>query len=162
MKIICVIGKSYSGKSTFIEHVKNFSKCTVVSYGDHFRSKGMTSPTSIDLQNLLMNSLLTCNTDTIILDNPFKDINQARMFFKTVWLASLSEINIEVAIVNDIRTKVNFYERGRPDDWAVNKKRNKWEQDEHLLMSYLNNHKFLKENLMHITYVYNTDKGFIM
>ena len=155
MKIICLVGQCYSGKSHFIEHyLKRMFPCSVIHLGEHFRQKGFDG-VRVDsevLANMIKHLLETEHfEDTIILDNAFKDVEQADAVLK-----ELDGQNVSVMWLCDKRSYVDFKKRGRNDDTNIEQKRKLWEDNSDALYQYLIDRK------VDIIKVYNTDDGFLL
>lgn len=164
MKIICLVGQCYSGKSHFIEHyLKRMFPCSVIHLGEHFRQKGfdgvrVDSEVLADMIKHLLGCLLTDghlvnNTaeNMIVLDNAFKDVEQADAVLK-----ELDGQNVSVMWLCDKRSYVDFKKRGRNDDTNIEQKRKLWEDNSDALYQYLIDRK------VDIIKVYNTDDGFLL
>lgn len=155
MKIICIIGQCYCGKSHFIEHyLKRIFPCSVIHLGEYFRQQkfdGVRVSSEIlasTIKYLLMSEQFE---DTIILDNAFKDVEQAEAVLK-----ELSNQNVSVMWMLDKRSNVDFKKRGREDDINIEQKRKLWQNNASDLDRYLIDKK------VDIIRVYNTDEGYVL
>lgn len=155
MKIICIIGQCYCGKSHFIEHyLKRIFPCSVIHLGEYFRQQkfdGVRVSSEIlasTIKYLLMSEQFE---DTIILDNAFKDVEQAEAVLK-----ELSNQDVSVMWMLDKRSNVDFKKRGREDDINIEQKRKLWQNNASDLDRYLIDKK------VDIIRVYNTDEGYIL
>lgn len=155
MKIICLVGQCYSGKSHFIEHyLKRMFPCSIIHLGEHFRQKGFDG-VRVDsevLANTIKHLLITEHFgDTIILDNAFKDVEQADAVLK-----ELDGQNVSVMWLCDKRSYVDFSKRGRDDDTNIEQKRKLWKDNSNAL-----NHHLIDRGI-DIIRVYNTDEGYLL
>lgn len=155
MKIICIVGQCYCGKSHFIEHyLKRIFPCNVIHLGEYFRKQKFDGVrVSSEVFDSTVKLLLTSPefADTVIFDNAFKDVEQA----ETV-LNELGTQNISVIWMLDKRSSVDFKKRGREDDIYIEQKRKLWQDNADALYQYLIDRK------VDIIKVYNTDDGFLL
>lgn len=155
MKIICIVGQCYCGKSHFIEHyLKRIFPCSVIHLGEYFRQQkfdGVRVSSEIlasTIKHLLISEQFE---DTIILDNAFKDVEQAEAVLK-----ELSNQDVSVMWMLDKRSNVDFKKRGREDDINIEQKRKLWQNNASDLDQYLIDKK------VDIIRVYNTDEGYVL
>ena len=155
MKIICIVGQCYCGKSHFIEHyLKRIFPCSVIHLGEYFRQQKFDGVrVSSEVFDSTVKLLLTSEEfeGTVIFDNAFKDVEQA----ETV-LNELGTQNISVIWMLDKRSNVDFKKRGREDDIYIEQKRKLWQDNADSLYQYLIDRK------VDIIKVYNTDDGFLL
>lgn len=155
MKIICIVGQCYCGKSHFIEHyLKRIFPCSVIHLGEYFRQRKFDGVrVSSEVFDSTVKLLLTSEEfeGTVIFDNAFKDVEQA----ETV-LNELGTQNISVIWMLDKRSNVDFKKRGRKDDIYIEQKRKLWQDNADSLYQYLIDRK------VDIIKVYNTDDGFLL
>ena len=155
MKIICIVGQCYCGKSHFIEHyLKRIFPCNVIHLGEYFRQRKFDGVrVSSEVFDSTVKLLLTSEEfeGTVIFDNAFKDVEQA----ETV-LNELGTQNISVIWMLDKRSNVDFKKRGREDDIYIEQKRKLWQDNADSLYQYLIDRK------VDIIKVYNTDDGFLL
>ena len=155
MKIICIVGQCYCGKSHFIEHyLKRIFPCSVIHLGEYFRQQKFDGVrVSSEIFDSTVKILLTSEEfdGTVIFDNAFKDVEQA----ETV-LNELGTQNISVIWMLDKRSNVDFKKRGREDDIYIEQKRKLWQDNADSLYQYLIDRK------VDIIKVYNTDDGFLL
>ena len=155
MKIICIVGQCYCGKSHFIEHyLKRIFPCSVIHLGEYFRQQKFDGVrVSSEIFDSTVKLLLTSEEfdGTVIFDNAFKDVEQA----ETV-LNELGTQNISVIWMLDKRSNVDFKKRGREDDIYIEQKRKLWQDNADSLYQYLIDRK------VDIIKVYNTDDGFLL
>ena len=155
MKIICIVGQCYCGKSHFIEHyLKRIFPCSVIHLGEYFRQRKFDGVrVSSEIFDSTVKLLLTSEEfeGTVILDNAFKDVEQAEIV-----LNELGTQNISVLWMLDKRSNVDFKKRGREDDIYIEQKRKLWQDNADSLYQYLIDRK------VDIIKVYNTDDGFLL
>ena len=155
MKIICIVGQCYCGKSHFIEHyLKRIFPCSVIHLGEYFRQQKFDGVrVSSEIFDSTVKLLLTSEEfeGTVIFDNAFKDVEQAEIV-----LNELSTQNISVIWMLDKRSNVDFKKRGREDDIYIEQKRKLWQDNADSLYQYLIDRK------VDIIKVYNTDDGFLL
>lgn len=155
MKIICIVGQCYCGKSHFIEHyLKRIFPCSVIHLGEYFRQQKFDGiRVSSEIFDSTVKLLLTSEEfeGTVIFDNAFKDVEQAEIV-----LNELSTQNISVIWMLDKRSNVDFKKRGREDDIYIEQKRKLWQDNADSLYQYLIDRK------VDIIKVYNTDDGFLL
>lgn len=151
-EIICVCGPSYCGKTHFIN---TFYKDEMVFHiGDYFRSKFFNKDVvdPDDLAAAIKKFIFKDNKDkkTIILDNPFKNINQA-----IAVLDILKGCTVCVYIIYDKRTNIDITSRNRSDDKNIESKQIYWDAYKDEMIDYL------KEKKIKIIDLYNTDYGWL-
>ena len=155
MKIICIVGQCYCGKSHFIEHyLKRIFPCSVIHLGEYFRRQKFDGVrVSSEIFDSTVKLLLTSEEfeGTVIFDNAFKDVEQAEIV-----LNELGTQNISVIWMLDKRSNVDFKKRGREDDIYIEQKRKLWQDNADSLYQYLIDRK------VDIIKVYNTDDGFLL
>lgn len=155
MKIICIIGQCYCGKSHFIEHyLKRIFPCSVIHLGEYFRHQKFDGVrVSSEILASTIKHLLTFEQfkNTVILDNAFKDVEQAEAVLK-----ELSNQDVSIMWMLDKRSNVDFKKRGREDDINIEQKRRLWQDNASALEQYLIN----KE--IDVIRVYNTDEGYVL
>lgn len=155
MKIICIVGQCYCGKSHFIEHyLKRIFPCSVIHLGEYFRQQKFDGVrVSSEIFDSTVKLLLTSPEfeGTVIFDNAFKDVEQAEIV-----LNELGTQNISVIWMLDKRSNVDFKKRGREDDIYIEQKRKLWQDNADSLYQYLIDRK------VDIIKVYNTDDGFLL
>ena len=155
MKIICIVGQCYCGKSHFIEHyLKRIFPCSVIHLGEYFRQQKFDGVrVSSEIFDSTVKLLLTSEEfeGTVIFDNAFKDVEQAEIV-----LNELGTQNISVIWMLDKRSNVDFKKRGREDDIYIEQKRKLWQDNADSLYQYLIDRK------VDIIKVYNTDDGFLL
>ena len=155
MKIICIVGQCYCGKSHFIEHyLKRIFPCSVIHLGEYFRQRKFDGVrVSSEIFDSTVKLLLTSEEfeGTVIFDNAFKDVEQAKII-----LNELGTQNISVIWMLDKRSNVDFKKRGREDDIYIEQKRKLWQYNADSLYQYLIDRK------VDIIKVYNTDDGFLL
>lgn len=155
MKIICIVGQCYCGKSHFIEHyLKRIFPCSVIHLGEYFRQQKFDGiRVSSEIFDSTVKLLLTSEEfeGTVIFDNAFKDVEQAEIV-----LSELGTQNISVIWMLDKRSNVDFKKRGREDDIYIEQKRKLWQDNADSLYQYLIDRK------VDIIKVYNTDDGFLL
>lgn len=155
MKIICIVGQCYCGKSHFIEHyLKRIFPCSVIHLGEYFRQQKFDGVrVSSEVFDSTVKLLLTSEEfeGTVIFDNAFKDVEQAEIV-----LNELGTQNISVIWMLDKRSNVDFKKRGREDDIYIEQKRKLWQDNADSLYQYLIDRK------VDIIKVYNTDDGFLL
>ena len=134
--------------------------CSVIHLGEYFRQKGFDG-VRVDSE-VLANTIkhLRCQwqlstdehfEDTIILDNAFKDVEQADAVLK-----ELDSQNVSVMWLCDKRSNVDFKKRGRDDDTNIEQKRKLWEDNSNALNHYL------IDKGIDIIRVHNTDEGYLL
>lgn len=155
MKVICLVGQCYCGKSHFIEHhLKRMSSCSVIHLGEYFRQQkfdGVRVSSEIlakTIKHLLETEHLN---DTVILDNAFKDVEQAEAVLKV-----LNVYDVSVMWMHDKRSYVDFKKRGREDDANIKQKRRLWQDNASALGQYL------IDKEVDVIRVYNTDDGYVL
>ena len=155
MKIICIVGQCYCGKSHFIEHyLKRIFPCSVIHLGEYFRQRKFDGVrVSSEIFDSTVKLLLTSEEfeGAVIFDNAFKDVEQAKII-----LNELGTQNISVIWMLDKRSNVDFKKRGREDDIYIEQKRKLWQDNADSLYQYLIDRK------VDIIKVYNTDDGFLL
>lgn len=155
MKIICIVGQCYCGKSYFIEHyLKRIFPCSIIHLGEYFRQQKFDGVrVSPDILASTIKHLLETEhfEDTIILDNAFKDVEQTEAV-----LRELSNQDVSVMWMLDKRSNVDFKKRGRKDDINIEQKRKLWQDNASALDQYL------LEKGVDIIKVYNTDEGYVL
>ena len=155
MKIICIVGQCYCGKSHFIKHyLKRIFPCSVIHLGEYFRQQKFDGVrVSSEIFDSTVKLLLTSEEfeGTVIFDNAFKDVEQAEIV-----LNELGTQNISVIWMLDKRSNVDFKKRGREDDIYIEQKRKLWQDNADSLYQYLIDRK------VDIIKVYNTDDGFLL
>lgn len=155
MKIICIVGQCYCGKSHFIEHyLKRIFPCSVIHLGEYFRQQkfdGVRVSSEI-LASTIKYLLETGHFEnTVIIDNAFKDVEQAESVLK-----ELNNQDVSVMWMLDKRSNVDFKKRGREDDINIEQKRKLWQNNASDLDQYLIDKK------VDIIRVYNTDEGYVL
>lgn len=155
MKIICLVGQCYCGKSHFIEHhLKRMCSCSVIHLGEYFRQQNILGVrVSPDILAGTIKCLLEAEhfNDTVIIDNAFKDVEQADAVLK-----ELSGYDVSVMWMHDKRSFIDFKQRGREDDVNIKQKRRLWQDNANALGQYLIDKK------VDVIKVYNTDKGYVL
>ena len=155
MKIICIIGQCYCGKSHFIEHyLKRIFPCSVIHLGEYFRQQKFDGVrVSSEILASTIKHLLTFEQfkNTVILDNAFKDVEQADAVLK-----ELSNQDVSIMWMLDKRSNVDFKKRGREDDINIEQKRRLWQDNASALEQYLIDKK------VNVIKVYNTDEGYVL
>lgn len=155
MKIICLVGQCYCGKSHFIEHhLKRMCSCSVIHLGEYFRKQKILGVrVSPDILANTIKCLLEAEhfNDTVIIDNAFKDVEQADVVLK-----ELSGYDVSVMWIHDKRSFIDFKQRGREDDVNIKQKRRLWQDNANALGQYLIDKK------VDVIRVYNTDKGYVL
>ena len=155
MKIICIVGQCYCGKSHFIEHyLKRIFPCSVIHLGEYFRQRKFDGVrVSSEIFDSTVKLLLTSEEfeGTVIFDNAFKDVEQAEIVVN-----ELGTQNISVIWMLDKRSNVDFKKRGREDDIYIEQKHKLWQDNADSLYQYLIDRK------VDIIKVYNTDDGFLL
>ena len=154
MKIICVVGECYSGKSFLIEKLTNIFQATVIHLGDIFRKKNYNS-ICVD-EHIVATTLIDfCNNTpvekNVIIDNAFKNVKQAEAVLSSIG----KEIGISIIWVTNKRSEVDLSSRNRIDDKNIESKLKLWKENEKDLR------EFLEKNNYKIQDVYNTDNGFL-
>lgn len=155
MKVICLVGQCYCGKSHFIEHyLKRMCSCSVIHLGEYFRKQKILGVrVSPDILARTIEFLLEAEhlNDTVIIDNAFKDVEQADAVLK-----ELSSYDVSVIWMHDKRSFIDFKQRGREDDVNIKQKRRLWQDNANALGQYLIDKK------VDVIRVYNTDKGYVL
>jgi len=155
VKIICLVGQCYSGKSHFIEHhLKRMFPCSVIHLGDYFRQQKFDGVrVSPEVLANTINHLLEVEhfENTVILDNAFKDVEQAEAVLKR-----LNNYDVSVMWMHDKRQYVDFKKRGREDDTNIKQKRRLWQDNASALGQYL------LDKGVDVIRVYNTDEGYVL
>ena len=154
MTLICLIGSSYSGKSYFLEKLSKICDFTRISLGDIFRAKGekgiCVTPEAlkIEVRKALAKASIEGKNNNIILDNAFKNVEQAKAV-----IPELKGFDIKIVYVENHRKNIDLTSRGREDDINVSLKIREWEKNWPALYDYL------RERFV-ITTVLNNDYGF--
>ena len=155
MKIICLVGQCYCGKSHFIEHyLKRMCSCSVIHLDEYFRQQKILGVrVSPDIFARTIKCLLEAEhfNDTVIIDDAFKDVEQADAVLK-----ELSGYDVSVMWIHDKRSFIDFKQRGREDDVNIKQKRRLWQDNANALGQYLIDKK------VDVIRVYNTDKGYVL
>ena len=138
MTLICLIGSSYSGKSYFLEKLSKICDFTRISLGDIFRAKGekriCVTPEvlKIEVKKALAKACIEGKNNNIILDNAFKNVEQAKAV-----IPELKGFDIRVVYVENHRENIDLTSRGREDDINVSFKIMEWEENWPAVYDYL-------------------------
>ena len=155
MKVICLVGPCYCGKTHFIEHCLNKDgKASVIHLGQYFRQQKFNGVyVGPEILAKTIDYLFHCEHlhDTVIIDNAFKDVYQAEAVLKL-----FNKEDVDVYWMNDCRSKVDYTTRGREDDCNISGKLSLWRQNCGYLL------KYLQDNNYHLVNVNNTDGGYVV
>lgn len=128
--------------------------CSVIHLGDYFRQQkfdGVRVSPKV-LANTINHLLETEHfEDTVILDNAFKDVEQAEAVLKR-----LNNYDVYVMWMHDKRQYVDFKKRGREDDTNIKQKRRLWQDNASALGQWL------LDKGVDVIRVYNTDEGYVL
>ncbi len=128
--------------------------CSVIHLGEYFRQQNFDGiRVSPDILANTIKCLLEAEhfNDTVIIDNAFKDVEQADAVLK-----ELSCYDVSVMWMHDKRSFIDFKQRGREDDVNIKQKRRLWQDNANALGQYLIDKK------VDVIKVYNTDKGYVL
>ena len=128
--------------------------CSVIHLGEYFRNQKILGVrVSPEILAGTIKYLLEAEhfNDTVIIDNAFKDVEQADVVLK-----ELSGYDVSVMWIHDKRSFIDFKQRGREDDVNIKQKRRLWQDNANALGQYLIDKK------VDVIRVYNTDKGYVL
>ncbi len=128
--------------------------CSVIHLGEYFRQQkfdGVRVSSEV-LAKTIKHLLETEHfEDTVILDNAFKDVEQAEAVLK-----ELNNYEVSVMWMHDKRSYIDFKQRGREDDGNIKQKRRLWQDNASALGQYL------IDKEVDVIRVYNTDDGYVL
>ena len=128
--------------------------CSVIHLGEYFRQQNFDGiRVSPDILARTIKHLLETENleNTVILDNAFKDVEQAEEVLKV-----LNNYDVSVMWMHDKRSFVDFKQRCREDDGNIKQKRRLWQDNSSALGQYL------IDKEADVIRVYNTDDGYVL
>lgn len=153
MKIICVVGECYCGKSHLLRKFERISDVSIIHLGDIFR-KNKFDGVCVDektIANVVSKTIMSGHFhDNIVIDNAFKTVEQAKAILKMA-----PKDCISIWWVSNKRTDVDYSSRGREDDANIEAKIKLWRENETELR------KYIEDNGFEIQDIYNTNEGFL-